>query len=623
MPHQRGVAVCAIKRRMGLFQAPLMANKEPPKQGFLRNMWTAFSAVPPLQGAIVVVGLTIAGILELFGLATIVPLVLMLDPMTHVEGVGRKEFIREGADAIFASVGLEANLATLLIAIVLFLSVKAVIGITVMRYAANLMTTVNNEARLKVIRTLMQANWSFYTRQRLSRLVAAAGDSANAVGEAFQISTDLLTSMLRIAVYLIICYIIAPPMVLVALGAAAVMAMSYGQLVRRSKRAAKMQNRAMNRMKADLTDVFVGIKSIRAMGRQARMATLLAKDSDTLDERMKSRVLSSEYADELQAPLVAICLVGGLVGGSTLLHLGGHELLIIAILLVRLVNTFSVVQRSAHRLNAVHVWLNSGKHLVEEAEKRQEQFTGTVIPDPRQGVRFESVSFRHADGNAILEQADLVIEAGKITTLVGPSGIGKTTMLDLLLGLLIPKEGRILMGGVDRQEVDLLKWRQMIGYVPQEVTLFHDTIRNNIALGEQGYTDDEVWAAARAAGADDFVEGLPLGLDNVVGERGQMISGGQRQRIALARALLHRPSILVLDEATAGLDQETEAGICQRIRDMVDKDGLTVISVSHGGAWRSIADQVFKLADGKLVAIDPAASADIVPLGKPGPALSA
>lgn len=601
----------------------MTANPVQKTASFWRAMWTAFSSVPPLQGVIVVLGLTVAGILELFGLATIVPLVLIMDPMTHVEAGGRKEFMREAADKLFASVGLETSTASLLIAVVVFLSVKAMIGILVMRYAADLMTRVNNEARLKVIRSLMQANWNFYTRQRLSRLVSAAGDSANAVGDAFQISTDLLTSMLRILVYLIICYIIAPPMVLVALGAAAVMAMSYGQLVRQSKRAAKAQNKAMSRMKADLTDVFIGIKSIRAMGRQAQMSTLLAKDSDTLDERMKSRVLSSEYADELQAPLVAVCLVVGLIGGSALLHLGGHELLIIAILLVRLVNTFSIVQRSAHRLNSAHVWLNSGRNLVEEAEKRQEQYTGKAMPDPRQGVRFEGVSFKHVDGHAILEQADMVIPAGGITALVGPSGIGKTTVLDLLLGLLVAKEGRVVMGGVDRPEVDLLKWRQMVGYVPQEVTLFHDTIRNNIALGEEGYSDEQVWAALRAAGADDFVEGLPVGLDHVVGERGQMMSGGQRQRIALARALLHRPAILVLDEATAGLDRETEAGICGRIRQMVDQEGLTVISVSHGEAWRSIADRVYKLGDGKITIVEPGAGAEVVPLGKPGPALSA
>ena len=247
----------------------------------------------------------------------------------------------------------------------------------------------------------------------------------------------------------------------------------------------------------------------------------------------------------------------------------------------------------------------------------------TMAELTRKGVRFVGVSFKHRDGRPLLAEADLAIEPGRITALIGPSGVGKTTTLDLILGLLPPKEGAVILGGVDFNEVDLLKWRQMLGYVPQDVTLFHDTIRNNIALGEDTYTDDEVWRALRAAGADDFIEALPLGLNHVVGERGLMISGGQRQRIAVARALLHRPAILILDEATAGLDRETEAGICGRIRQMVEQEGLTVISVSHGEAWRSIADRVYKLGDGKMTILEPGAGAEVVPLGKPGPAMSA
>jgi ATP-binding cassette subfamily C protein len=590
---------------------------------FLRHMWAAFSTVPPLQRTIVVVGLTVAGAFELFGLAMIVPLIIAIDPTGGTDAGGRKGMIRDTIADLFGMVGLPMTFVSLLLVILLFLTIKAVVSIMAMGYVTNVMARINNEARLSVIRTLMQARWSFYTRQRLSRLVAAAGESSNAVGEAFQVSADLLTAFLRILVYLLVCYVIAPAMVLVAVFAAVLMALSYGQLVRRSKRAAKAQNKAMNQMKADLTDVFIGIKSIRAMGRQAQMATLLSANSDNLDDRMKSRVLSAEYAEELQAPLIAVCLVMGLAGGSTLLHLGGHELLLMAILLVRLVNTFGFVQRAAQRLLTVQAWLTSARRLMNEAEASQERLTGTIVPDPRQGVRFDEVSFKHADGRELLSGADLTIEPGRITTLVGPSGIGKTTCLDLILGLLPPKGGRVVLGGVDSQDVDLLKWRQMLGYVPQEVTLFHDTIRNNIALGEPTYSDDEVWRAVRAAGADEFVEALPLGLDHMVGERGQMISGGQRQRIALARALLHHPSILILDEATAGLDRETEAGICGRIRDMVDKDGLTVISVSHGEAWRAIADRIYKLADAKLTVIDPGATAEVVPLGKPGPALSA
>ncbi len=336
-----------------------MAKSPQKKSGLLRSMVISLRAVPPLQRAIVIVGVCIAGVFELVGFAAIIPLLSLMSPETDMPMGGRREMIHNAMENAFATVGLPMIWETLLLAILLFMVIKAVISIAVTRYVASVMAHINNEARLDVIRTLMHARWSFYARQRLSRLVSAAGESSNAVGEAFQLSTDMLTAFLRIGIYLLICYVIAPAMVLVAAGVAVIMAVTYGALVRQSKRAAKGQSRAMSRMKADLTDVFIGIKSIRAMGRQAHMSTLLSKDSETLDRSMRSRVLSAEYAEELQAPLIAICMVLGLLGGSQLLHLGGHELLLAAILLVRLVNTFGFVQRGSQRLMMAQVWLGS------------------------------------------------------------------------------------------------------------------------------------------------------------------------------------------------------------------------------------------------------------------------
>ncbi|MGH6891885.1 MAG: ABC transporter ATP-binding protein [Dongiaceae bacterium] len=600
-----------------------MATSDNKKLGLLRTMLVSFRAVPPLQCTLVLVGLTVGGIFELFGFATIIPLFAVMSPEAEMQIGARRAVIGDTLESAYNALGLPMNFVTLLLTILLFLLIKAVVSIVVTRYVASVMTRINTEARLDVIRTLMQARWSFYTRQRLSRLVSAAGESSNAVGEAFQLSADLLTSFLRIFIYLLICYVIAPAMVLIAAGVAAVMAVSYGRLVRQSRRAAKGQSRAMSRMKADLTDVFIGIKSIRAMGRQAQMATLLSKDSDTLDDSMKSRVLSAEYAEELQAPLIAMCLILGLMGGSSLLHLSGHELLLAAILLVRLVSTFGFVQRASQRLSTAQVWLTSASRLVSEAAASQEQLTGTDIPDPAAGIRFEGVSFKHADGRELLAKAEFVVAPGKITALVGASGAGKTTTLDLIIGLLPPRSGRLLLGGIDSTQVDLVKWRQMIGYVPQDVTLFHDSVRNNVALGEEKFTDEDVWRALRAAGADEFIEALPDGLDHVVGDRGQMISGGQRQRIALARALLHRPAILVLDEATAGLDRDSEEAICTRIREMVTGESLTVVAVSHGDSWRQMADSIYRLADGNILPVAPGVSAEVVPISKANPALSA
>jgi ATP-binding cassette subfamily C protein len=593
------------------------------KPGLLRATLMSLRTVPPLQRTIVIVGVCVAGVFELVGFAAIIPLLSVMSPDTGMPMGGRREMIHDALENAYSALGLPMNLVTLLLTILLFMVIKAAISIAVTRYVASVMARINTEARLDVIRTLMHARWSFYARQRLSRLVSAAGESANAVGDAFQLSTEMLTAFLRIFIYLLVCYVIAPAMVLVAAAVAGIMAVSYGALVRHSKRAAKGQSRAMTRMKADLTDVFIGIKAIRGMGRQAQMSTLLAQDSRALDQSMRHRVLSAEYAEELQAPLIAICMVLGLLGGSQLLHLGGHELLLAAILLVRLVNTFGFVQRGSQRLMAAQVWLTSARKLIDAAAASQEQLTGGKQPDPALGIRFDDVSFKHADGRELLSNVDFTVEPGRITALVGPSGAGKTTTLDLILGLLPVRSGKLLLGGVDSAEVDLAKWRQAIGYVPQDVTLFHDTVRNNVALGEARFSDEEVWRALRAAGADEFMELLPEGLDHVVGERGQAISGGQRQRIALARALLHRPAILILDEATTGLDRESEQAICTRIREMVRDEGLTVVAVSHGEAWRQIADRIYKLSDGHIMAVEPGAAAEVVPISKANPAFSA
>jgi ATP-binding cassette, subfamily C, bacterial len=207
------------------------------------------------------------------------------------------------------------------------------------------------------------------------------------------------------------------------------------------------------------------------------------------------------------------------------------------------------------------------------------------------------VSFVYGE-NTVLNGVSVEIPARQLTCLLGESGAGKTTIADLVIGLVQPSEGRVLIDGQPLDSLDLASWRRSIGYVPQESLLLHDTVMHNVTLGASGLNENDVEQALRSAGAWDFVNRMPEGILSVVGERGARLSGGQRQRIMIARALAHHPKLLILDEATSALDPETEQAICAILSNL--KNQITILAVSHQSALAEIADRVYRLAKGAV-----------------------
>jgi ATP-binding cassette subfamily C protein len=212
------------------------------------------------------------------------------------------------------------------------------------------------------------------------------------------------------------------------------------------------------------------------------------------------------------------------------------------------------------------------------------------------GISLQHIYFDYGT-KTIFQGLDLEIPVKSFTTISGTSGVGKSTLLDLLCGLAEPKSGEIFIDGISLREIHPRDWRHMIGYVSQETILLHDTILSNILVGAPtlGYADAE--RALRQAGAWDFVNALPDGLHTIVGERGGLLSGGQRQRIAIARALAHQPLFLLLDEPTSALDPESERIVCETLQELAKE--LTVVAVSHQPALINAADTIYALAKGK------------------------
>jgi subfamily B ATP-binding cassette protein MsbA len=221
-----------------------------------------------------------------------------------------------------------------------------------------------------------------------------------------------------------------------------------------------------------------------------------------------------------------------------------------------------------------------------------------VLAGFKESVAFKDIWFNYAD-QEILKGITLEVKKGQMLAIVGPSGTGKTTLVDLIPRFYDPKKGRILVDGVDIKEVTLKSLRSQIGIVTQETILFNDTIKGNIAYGRPGATDKEIEDAALQSYAHDFIRKTPSGYDTVIGDRGMKLSGGERQRIAIARALLKNPPILILDEATSQLDTESERLVQEALNRLIQ--GRTVFVIAHRLSTVRNAHRIAVLDKGRIV----------------------
>jgi len=327
---------------------------------------------------------------------------------------------------------------------------------------------------------------------------------------------------------------------------------------------------------------------------------LLKRQTHKLNRAMERQVLAREGMKAIQEPILALFVAVGLYLALVVWGLSLPSVMVMVFLLARVVMQLNQLQRRYQQMQTQESAYWALKDAAQAARDNAEPRGGTVIPTLDQGITFRDVHFHYGD-HAILGDTDLTIPAHSFVALVGPSGAGKTTLLDLLCMLLEPTAGEVIIDGIPGTRIDRLAWRRMIGYVPQETLLLHDSVLANVTLGDPELTEADAERALRQADAWLFVSQMPEGIRSSVGERGSRLSGGQRQRIVIARALAHRPKLLILDEATSALDPATEAAISETLRSL--KNELTIVAVSHQPALVHAADQVYRLERGKLAPV--------------------
>lgn len=296
------------------------------------------------------------------------------------------------------------------------------------------------------------------------------------------------------------------------------------------------------------------------------------------------------------AVILLLWLAGGRIGGGQMTPASLVSFLLYAALLTRpvasLAGVYGQTQMALGTFERLHGVFSEQKESLSDA--------GPALPPVKGDIQFRGVHFAYPGRPEALSGLDLTIKAGETVAITGENGAGKSTLAHLLMRLHEPDGGVILIDGVDIAQVNLLSVRRQIGIVPQHTLLFNGTIRDNIGFGLPGAQQDEIERAARLAQAEHFISRLPQGFDTVIGDHGIRLSGGQRQRLALARALLKDPPILILDEATAMFDMESEKSFVDACRDSLKK--RTVILITHRPATLALADRSYRIENGKAVA---------------------
>ncbi len=372
----------------------------------------------------------------------------------------------------------------------------------------------------------------------------------------------------------------------------------FGRRVRRASRKTQAQ---VSRLAARLTESFQGARHVKAYGME--QYEIERAHADIIAVRklamrtVRSRTLSHPVLEMLAGlAVVAIIVYGGLqvIDGT---RTQGELLSFLAALglayepLKRLATWNAQVQEGLAAAERVFGLLDIQPKIVDRPDAKPLAFSGG-------GLRFERVTFSYVPDRPAVAEVDLVIPAGSTVALVGPSGAGKSTVLNLIARFYDVDQGSVTIDGQDVRSVTLASLRKALGLVSQEIVLFDDTIRMNIAYGKPEASEAEIIEAARAAGAHEFVSGLPDGYDSVIGPHGVKLSGGQRQRIVIARAMLKNAPILLLDEATSALDTESERQVQAALARL--KQGRTTVMVAHRLSTIVDADLIYVLEDGRI-----------------------
>jgi subfamily B ATP-binding cassette protein MsbA len=449
---------------------------------------------------------------------------------------------------------------------------------------------------------LMRADLQFFHDNPTGALISRLTNDVNLMrGTVTQVFTSIGLDVLSVAFLVAVMFWRDWTLGLIAFVAFPLAIFPVVRIGKRMRKVSANTQVEMGNLASLLEETFQGARHVKAYGMESyetgRARDIVERITRLVNKAVRVRALSNPIMELLGAVAIAgVILYGGnaVIAGKT--SAGDFFSFITALLLAyrpvkSLANLNATLQEGLAAAARVFSIIDLEPQIREHANARAMAPTGGDI-------RFENVSFAYKANEPVLRSISLTCPKGRTAALVGPSGGGKSTIVNLIARFYDVDSGRVTIDGVDVREATLASLRAQIAIVSQDISLFHDSVRANIAYGRPGASEEQIRAAARLAGAEDFIMALPQDYATMVGERGTKLSGGQRQRIAIARALLKNAPILLLDEATSALDNETERQVQAALRTLME--GRTTLVVAHRLSTIADADVIYVIEDGNV-----------------------
>lgn len=570
------------------------------------------------QSIVVFLSMIATSCLELLGVSSIYPL---LQVMVSADDITDKWYIR-CMNVFFPSITYKSILVFLSIIIIIVFLTKNGLAIYFSYLQHYFASSFQRDASTLMLRKYMQRPYEFFVNTNSAIVLRGINSDTNAVYQIllsfFQFVGECLT-IVMIGAYLISVDVTVAICALILAGMCFIFIV--GAFKGKMKKAGKEAREARSEQSQRSYQAITGIKEIFVLDRRE---IFIKQYEQAADKNARCQLVSGIIGACPDRILEGVCLSGFIGIIAVRLMISGDVAEIIPVLGSFAMGAFKIlpsISKVSSRINNMVYYqpgLQSCYDNFKEVDRimQEERELGVETdnsedsgmndsPELHSGfidtIRIDDISWRYMNSqDNVLSGLSMEIHKGESVAFIGSSGAGKTTLADILMGLLKPQSGTIWM---DDKDIFLIPhtWHKQIGYVPQAVFLIDDTIRANVAFGlpKDIISDERVWSALEQAQFKDFVEGLPDGLDTIVGERGVKFSGGQRQRIALARALYENPEILVLDEATSALDNETESAVMESIESL--QGHKTLIIIAHRLTTIRNCDRIFEIADGQAV----------------------